>query len=158
MFVQGSLLQCWKDLERWLLLHLWMFGHADWQIQMQGQVQKSKLTKYYSQFSQRPGILSNDFTNWSFCPMFWQSDLCLPFCRCPSMDGVVPPPNCQIVSDPADPCCKMMQCRQPASAPSFNLVTGNKPPITGSITFPPQPNNTQVPNPYQTTPDTYANT
>nr|XP_034305488.1 extensin-like [Crassostrea gigas] len=78
--------------------------------------------------------------------------------RCPSMDGVVPPPNCQIVSDPADPCCKMMQCRQPAPAPSFNLVTGNKPPITGSITFPPQPNNTQVPNPYQTTPDTYANT
>ncbi|XP_052695549.1 putative epidermal cell surface receptor [Crassostrea angulata] len=78
--------------------------------------------------------------------------------RCPSMDGVVPPPNCQIVSDPADPCCKMMQCRQPTPAPSFNLVTGNKPPITGSITFPPQPNNTQVPNPYQTTPDTYANT
>lgn len=74
-------------------------------------------------------------------------------CRCPSMDGIVPPPNCQIVSDPADPCCKMMQCQQPTPAPTFNLATGTRPPVTGSNIYNPNPVSTPVPNPFPTTPN-----
>ncbi|XP_078338507.1 uncharacterized protein LOC111134355 isoform X1 [Crassostrea virginica] len=73
--------------------------------------------------------------------------------RCPSMDGIVPPPNCQIVSDPADPCCKMMQCQQPTPAPTFNLATGTRPPVTGSNIYNPNPVSTPVPNPFPTTPN-----